>query len=146
MSVPESDEGPRMKFGIAMFPTDDAVDPAALARLVEERGFESLWFPEHTHIPTSRQTPWPGGAELPEEYRHTLDPFVALGAVAAVTSRLGLGFGVCLVIERDPIVLAKEVASLDFLSGGSRAAGRGRRLECRGDAQPRHRLRHALDA
>ncbi|TMF88499.1 MAG: LLM class F420-dependent oxidoreductase [Chloroflexi bacterium] len=114
-----------MKFGLVMFPTDYAIDPVTLGRAAEEHGFESLWFPEHTHIPTSRQTPWPGGAELPEEYRHTLDPFVALGAVAAVTSRLGLGFGVCLVIERDPIVLAKEVASLDFLSGGRVLLGVG---------------------
>ena len=82
-----------MKFGLVMFPTDYAIDPVTLGRAAEEHGFESLWFPEHTHIPTSRQTPWPGGAELPEEYRHTLDPFVALGAVAAVTSRLGLGCG-----------------------------------------------------
>ncbi len=107
-----------MKFGITMFPTDYAIDVITLGRAVEERGFDSLWFPEHTHIPTSRRTPWPGGAELPREYSHTLDPFVALGAVAATTDRLLLGTGICLVIQRDPITLANEVASLDFLSGG----------------------------
>lgn len=107
-----------MKFGIIMFPTDYSIGPAELARAVEERGFESLFFPEHTHIPTSRRTPWPGGAELPRDYSHTLDPFVALAAAAVVTERLRVGTGVCLVIERDPITLAKEVASLDLLSGG----------------------------
>ena len=107
-----------MKFGVIMFPTDYAIGPAELARAVEERGFESLFFPEHTHIPTSRRTPWPGGAELPRDYSHTLDPFVALAAAAAVTESLRIGTGICLVVERDPITLAKEVASLDFLSGG----------------------------
>ena len=107
-----------MKFGITMFPADYAIGVVELGRAVEERGFDSLFFPEHTHIPTSRRTPWPGGAELPREYSHTLDPFVALGAVAAVTKTLLLGTGICLVIQRDPITLAKEVASLDFLSGG----------------------------
>ena len=107
-----------MKFGVTMFPTDYAIGPAELARAVEERGFESLFFPEHTHIPTSRRTPWPGGAELPGEYSHTLDPFVALSAAATATERLRVGTGICLVVERDPITLAQEVASLDFLSGG----------------------------
>ncbi len=107
-----------MKFGITMFPTDYAIDPVALGKACEERGFDSLWFPEHTHIPTSRRTPWPGGAELPREYSHTHDPFVALGAVAATTKNLLLGTGICLVIERDPITLAKEVASVDLLSNG----------------------------
>ncbi|MEE8346421.1 MAG: LLM class F420-dependent oxidoreductase [Dehalococcoidia bacterium] len=107
-----------MKFGVTMFPTDYSLAPAELAKAVEERDFESLLFPEHTHIPTSRRTPWPGGPELPREYSHTLDPFVALTAAAAVTDRLRIGTGICLVIERDPITLAKEVASLDFLSGG----------------------------
>jgi probable F420-dependent oxidoreductase len=107
-----------VKFGLVMFPADYAISAVELGRAAEEHGFESLWFPEHTHIPASRRTPWPGGADLPQEYWHTLDPFVALGAVAAVTSRLRLGFGVCLVVERDPITTAKEVASLDHLSGG----------------------------
>jgi probable F420-dependent oxidoreductase len=89
-----------------------------VGRLLEAHGFESLFLPEHTHIPVSRETPYPGGGELPPEYSHTLDPFVALGAVAAVTERLKLGTGVCLVIERDPIVTAKEVSTLDHLSGG----------------------------
>ena len=107
-----------MKFGVYMFPTDYAIDPVSLGRAVEGHGFESLFVPEHTHIPTSRRSPFPGGGELPTEYSHTLDPFVALGAVAAATERLMLGTGICLVIERDPITLAKEVASLDFISGG----------------------------
>ena len=107
-----------MKFGVYMFPTDYAIDPVSLGRAAEGHGFESLFVPEHTHIPTSRRSPFPGGGELPKEYSHTLDPFVALGAVAAATERLMLGTGICLVIERDPIMLAKEVASLDFISGG----------------------------
>jgi probable F420-dependent oxidoreductase len=107
-----------MKFGIAMFPTDYAVEPATLGRLVEERGFDSLWFPEHTHIPVSRKTPYPAGGDLPRAYSHTYDPFVALAAAAAATERLKLATGICLVIERDPITTAKEVASLDRLSGG----------------------------
>jgi probable F420-dependent oxidoreductase len=107
-----------MRFGVSMFPTRYSVGPAELARAVEERGFESLFFPEHTHIPTSRRSPWPGGSELPLEYRETLDPFLALTAAATVTDRILLGTGVCLVVERDPITLAKEVATLDLLSGG----------------------------
>jgi probable F420-dependent oxidoreductase len=107
-----------MRFGLLMFPTHDAIDPATLAREAESRGFESLLFPEHTHIPTSRRSPYPGGGELPRRYVHTYDPFVALTAAACATERLRIGTGVCLVIERDPITLAKEVASLDHLSGG----------------------------
>lgn len=114
-----------MKSGIVMFPADYAISPGELAREVEARGFESLFFPEHTHIPASRRTPWPGGADLPKEYWHTHDPFVALSAAAAVTSRLRVGTGICLVIERDAITLAKEVASLDFLSGGRFVFGIG---------------------
>jgi probable F420-dependent oxidoreductase len=107
-----------MKFGVLMFPTDYSISAVELGKAAEDSGFESLFFPEHTHIPASRRTPYPGGAELPMEYSHTLDPFVALGAVAGATKTLMLGTGICLVIERDPIVLAKEVASLDFVSGG----------------------------
>jgi probable F420-dependent oxidoreductase len=107
-----------MQFGIAMFPTHDAIDPGTLAREVEARGFESLLFPEHTHIPTSRRSPYPGGGELPRQYIHTYDPFVALTAAVVSTERLRIGTGICLVIQRDPITLAKEVASLDHLSGG----------------------------
>jgi probable F420-dependent oxidoreductase len=104
--------------GIMMFPTDDAIDPAALAEEVEARGFESLWFPEHSHIPTKRESPYPGGGDLPRKYSHTYDPFVALTAAAAATTTLKLATGICLVIERDTINTAKEVASLDRLSGG----------------------------
>ncbi|HJQ82935.1 MAG TPA: LLM class F420-dependent oxidoreductase [Candidatus Binatia bacterium] len=107
-----------MHVGVLMFPTDYAIRPDELARAAEDRGFESLWFPEHTHIPTSRRSPWPGGPTLPKEYSHTHDLFVALATAAAVTSRLRVGSGICLVIERDPITTAKEVASLDMLSGG----------------------------
>jgi len=107
-----------MRYGVSMFPTRYSIGPAELARAVEERGFESLFFPEHTHIPTSRRSPWPGGGDLPDEYRETLDPFLALTAAAAVTERILLGTGICLVVERDPITTAKEVATLDLLSGG----------------------------
>ena len=107
-----------MELGLALFATDYTLEPARVARLAEERGFESFWVTEHTHIPVSRDTPYPGGGELPREYSHTHDPFVALAMAAAVTSRIKLGTGVCLVIQRDPIVTAKEVASLDLLSGG----------------------------
>lgn len=107
-----------MKFGVTMFPTDYSVPVTELARAAEDLGFESVFFPEHTHIPASRRTPYPAGGDLPKEYSHTLDPFVALGAAAAVTSTLMLGTGICLVVERDPITMAKEVASVDFLSGG----------------------------
>jgi len=106
------------EFGVSMFPADYAIQPGELAIAAEQREFESIFFPEHTHIPASRKTPWPGGVKLPSEYWHTHDPFVALGAAAALTKKLKLGTGVCLVIERDPITLAKEVASLDFISGG----------------------------
>src|SRR5262249_25379469 len=108
----------RVDYGVAMFPTDYAVDPATFARMAEERGFESVFFPEHTHIPVSRDSPYPGGGELPPEYSHTHDLFVALTAAAAATDRIKIGSGICLVIERDPITTAKEVASVDVLSGG----------------------------
>ena len=107
-----------MKIGIYIFATDYTIRIDELAREAEQRGFESLFIPEHTHIPASRRSPWPGGPELPREYWHTLDPFVALGVAAAATSTLRLGTGICLLTERDPIVNAKEVASLDLLSGG----------------------------
>ena len=107
-----------MDFGALVFPTDLSIRPDRLAIELEARGFESLWVTEHTHIPVSRRTPWPGGPNLPEEYRRTLDPYVALTAAAMVTQRLRLGTGISLVAQHDPIVLAKTVASLDLLSGG----------------------------
>ena len=107
-----------MKIGVTMFATDYCIALTELAPALEERGFDSLFVPEHTHIPTSRRSAWGGGAELPPEYSHTLDPFVSLAAAAAVTSTLRLGTGICLVTERDPIVTAKAVASLDLVSGG----------------------------
>ena len=108
-----------------MFPTDYAIQPADLAIAAEERGFDSLFFPEHTHIPASRDTPFPGGGELPRQYWHSHDPFVALAVCAAVTKRIRLGTGICLLIERDPITTAKEAASLDMLSGGRLVLGIG---------------------
>jgi probable F420-dependent oxidoreductase len=107
-----------MLFGAIIFPTDYAIPPNELARALEDRGFESLWLPEHTHIPVSRRTPFPAGGAIPKEYSHTHDPFVALTAAAMATTRLRVATGICLVIQRDPIVMAKEVASLDMLSGG----------------------------
>lgn len=113
--------GPVMNFGLFIFPSDTTLQPVEAGRAAEEAGFESLFFPEHSHIPTSRATPWGGVADappLPEWYWRSLDPFVALGAVAATTTRLKLGTGITLVAQRDPIWLAKEVASLDHISGG----------------------------
>ena len=107
-----------MDFGAMMFCTDLSISPDDLAKLLEDRGFESMWVPEHSHIPADRRSPWPGGAELPQEYWHTYDPFVALTAAAAATTTLKVGTGICLVIERDPIMMAKEVASVDRLSNG----------------------------
>ena len=107
-----------MDIGVFQFSTDYAMRIDELARAVEDRGFESLFVPEHTHIPASRRSPWPGGADLPKEYWHTLDPFVALATATAVTTKLRVGTGICLLTERDPIVTAKEVASLDLLSNG----------------------------
>jgi probable F420-dependent oxidoreductase len=107
-----------MELGLAILLTDYSIQPAALGASAEERGFESLFLAEHTHIPVSRETPYPGGTELPREYSHTIDPFVGLAAAATATVRLKVGTGVCLVIERDPIVTAKEVATLDNVSGG----------------------------
>ena len=107
-----------MKHGLAIFATDEGIDPAELARLAEARGFESLWFPEHTHIPAARATEAPRGGELPREYQHTYDPFVALMAASAATTELMLGTGICLIVERDPITTAKAAATLDHLSGG----------------------------
>ncbi len=114
-----------MELGVGYFPTHDAMGPGPLARLVEDHGQESLFFAEHTHIPASRETPWPGGRPLPPKYWHAYDLFVALTAAAAATSWLRVGSGICLVTERDPIVTAKAAASVDHLSGGRLEFGVG---------------------
>ncbi|MET7609169.1 LLM class F420-dependent oxidoreductase [Streptomyces avermitilis] len=114
-----------MKFGVSTFLTDEGIGPAALGPALEERGFDSLLLAEHSHIPVKRETPYPAGGELPRVYYRTLDPFVALGAVASVTSELLLGTGIALVVQRDPIHTAKEVASLDLVSGGRAVFGVG---------------------
>ncbi len=107
-----------MKYGLAIFPTDYSITPVQLAREAEARGFESLWFPEHSHIPASRRTPFPAGGDLPKQYYDVFEPFIALAAAAAVTTRLRLATGVCLVVQRDPIQTAKDVATLDRVSDG----------------------------
>jgi probable F420-dependent oxidoreductase len=107
-----------MKFGVAIFSTEATQPPGEIALMAEERGFECLLVPEHTHIPASRESPYSGDGQLPGYYSRTYDPFVALAAAAAATQRLLIGTGICLVIERDPIITAKEVASIDVLSGG----------------------------
>lgn len=107
-----------MKFGASMFFTDTSISPVVLARAMEDRGFDTLWAPEHSHIPLSRKTPFPLGPELPKRYYEVMDPFVTLTAAAAVTTTLQVATGVCLVAQRDPIQLAKLVASIDVLSGG----------------------------
>ena len=127
-----------MDIGITMFPTDYSIRIDDLAREAEARGFESLFVPEHTHIPASRRSPWPGGPELPREYWHTLDPFVGLAAAAAVTTWLRLGTGIALLTERDPILTAKESATVDLLSDGRFELGIGGGVERGGDGTPRH--------
>jgi probable F420-dependent oxidoreductase len=112
-------------FGVAFFPTDYSIRPDELAKAAEERGFASVFFPEHTHIPTSRRTPFPMGGELPREYSHVHDLFIAMTAAAMATTRIKIGAGVCLVTEHDPIHLAKQVASLDALSNGRVILGIG---------------------
>jgi probable F420-dependent oxidoreductase len=107
-----------MHIGAAMFFTDYSMTPAELATALEERGFESVWAPEHSHIPLTRKSEWPGGGELPKKYYDAMDPFVTLTAAAVVTTKLKVGTGVCLVNQRDPIQTAKAVASIDQLSGG----------------------------
>jgi probable F420-dependent oxidoreductase len=117
--------GIAMKFGISTFVTDDGIDTISLARAIEERGFDSLVIAEHTHIPASRETPYPQGGELPAQYYRTLDPFVTLAAAAAVTSRIELFTGIALLIQRDPILTAKEAASIDLISDGRFVFGVG---------------------
>ncbi|HEX9362739.1 MAG TPA: LLM class F420-dependent oxidoreductase [Candidatus Dormibacteraeota bacterium] len=107
-----------MKFGVAIFPTDYAISMTELAPAAEQLGFESLWVAEHSHIPTSRQTPWPAGGELPKHYWHTMDPFVALTAAALASKTIRVGTGICLLVERDPIHTAREAASVDLVSNG----------------------------
>ncbi|MCX5200591.1 LLM class F420-dependent oxidoreductase [Streptomyces sp. NBC_00237] len=114
-----------MRVSATIFLTDETITPVRLARELEERGFAGLYLPEHTHIPVGRETAYPAGGDLPREYGRTLDPFVALGQAAAVTERLGLGTGVTLVAQHDPIGLAKQVATLDHLSGGRFTLGLG---------------------
>ncbi|WP_404949459.1 LLM class F420-dependent oxidoreductase [Streptomyces sp. ARC14] len=114
-----------MRIATTIFLTDETVTPVRLARELEQRGFAGLYLPEHTHIPVSRRTPYPAGGELPREYGRTLDPFVALGQAAAVTERLTLGTGITLVAQHDPVDLAKQVATLDHLSGGRFTLGIG---------------------
>ncbi|WP_410588792.1 LLM class F420-dependent oxidoreductase [Amycolatopsis sp. lyj-23] len=114
-----------MEFGISTFVTDEGIRPDVLGAALEERGFESLWLAEHSHIPVSRETPYPGGGELPRVYYRTLDPFVALTAAATATSELRLGTGIALLIQRDLIHTAKEVASLDLISDGRALFGVG---------------------
>jgi probable F420-dependent oxidoreductase len=112
-------------FGVATFSTDYSIRPDEFARAAEERGFESAFFPEHTHIPASRRTPFPMGGELPKEYSHVHDMFIAMTAAAIATKRIKIGAGVCLVTEHDPIHLAKQTASLDVLSDGRVILGIG---------------------
>lgn len=107
-----------MRIGAAMFFTDYSMSPTELALALEERGFDSLWTPEHSHIPLTRKTPFPSGGDLPKKYYDVMDPFVSLGAAAAVTKTLLLGTGICLIAQRDPIQTAKQVASIDQISGG----------------------------
>ena len=114
-----------MHIGVAMFPTDYSIQPHELAVEAENRGFESMWLPEHSHIPTSRKSPWPGGGELPKMYYDSYDPFVSLGAAAVVTKTIKLCTGICLVVQRDPIHTAKEVSTIERLSNGRVILGVG---------------------
>ncbi|QQS10804.1 MAG: LLM class F420-dependent oxidoreductase [Rhodospirillales bacterium] len=130
-----------MRVGVFYFPVEYGIEPGELGAALEARGFESLFVCEHTHIPLSRRTPFPGGGELPKRYAHTHDPFVALSFAAAATKRLTLGTGVCLLPQRDPIVTAKSVASLDLLSGGRFEFGIGGGWNV--DEMENHGARHA---
>jgi len=114
-----------MDFGASMFFTDYSMTPAALARALEERGFESVWAPEHSHIPLSRLSPFPGGGDVPKRYYDVMDPFVTLTAAACATKTLKVATGICLVVQRDPIQTAKLVASIDQVSGGRFVFGIG---------------------
>lgn len=118
-------KGCLLKIGLSTFPTDDSMPPAALALAAEERGFESVFFPDHTHVPVKLTSAFPDGGEVPIAYKHGIDPLVAMAAAAAVTNRIRLGTAVCLVVQRDPIILAKQVASIDHCSNGRVELGVG---------------------
>ncbi|MFF9816546.1 LLM class F420-dependent oxidoreductase [Streptomyces sp. NPDC014006] len=135
-----------MRISVTVFLTDETITPVRLARELEQRGFAGLYLPEHTHIPVERTTPYLAGGDLPREYGRTLDPFVALGQAAAVTERLGLGTGITLVAQHDPIDLAKQIATLDHLSGGrvTLGVGLGWNVEEADDHGVRWRTRRAL--
>jgi probable F420-dependent oxidoreductase len=139
-----------MEFGIGYFPSYDAIGPGPLARLLEDHGQDSLLFAEHTHIPAAETTPFPGGGPTPHKYKSTYDLFVALTAAAAATTRLRVGSGICLVIERDPIITAKEVASVDHLSGGRMefgvGAGWNREEMANHGTDPRTRMRRMQES
>jgi probable F420-dependent oxidoreductase len=114
-----------MRYGVSTFATDEGMQPVALGKALEERGFDSVFLAEHTHIPVRHERPYPGGGQLPRRYHRTLDPFVTLGAIAAVTARILLATGVTLLAQRDPIITAKQVASLDLVSAGRAILGIG---------------------
>ena len=135
-----------MKIGAVMFFTADSMQPAPLARLLEERGFESLWVPEHTHIPSSRKTPYPAGGPLIRPYYDIMDPFLVLNTAATVTTKLKVGTGIALLTQRDPIVTAKVVSTIDQLSQRPLPVRRRQRLEPGRDREPRHRLREPPQA
>ncbi|MDZ7669511.1 MAG: LLM class flavin-dependent oxidoreductase [Gammaproteobacteria bacterium] len=130
-----------MNIGLYAVLTDTSVGPACLARAMEERGFESPWVPEHSHIPTTGNTPYPGRGPVTRDFARTLDPFAALNAAAAVTGTLKLGTGICLLMQRDTIHTAKSVATLDLLSGSRFLFGVGGGWNEPGDGESRHRLR-----
>ena len=134
----------RMKLGIFSFNTEYTMPAAELAVACEERGFESLWVPEHTHIPASRETPWPAGGPLPKEYIHMSDPFSTLAAAAAVTEKILLGTGVSLIIEHEPLYQAKQVATLGPHLQRPFSVRRGGRLDSGRNAEPRHPAQPAL--
>ncbi|MCB1741983.1 MAG: TIGR03619 family F420-dependent LLM class oxidoreductase, partial [Gammaproteobacteria bacterium] len=142
-----------LKIGAVMFFTDYSMQPAELARVLEERGFESLWVPEHTHIPSSRKTPYPAGGPLIQPYYDIMDPFLALTAAAVATTDLRIGTGIALLPQRDPIVTAKVVSTIDRLSNGRFLFGVGNgwnqdEIENHGtDFKRRHKLaRERLEA
>src|SRR5207249_6092320 len=135
-----------MHFGGAMFFTDYSMSAMELARALEERGFESVWAPEHSHIPLSRKTPFPGGGDLPKQYYDAMDPFVVLAAASQATKTIKLGTGVLLVQQRDAIQTAKLVASIDHVSQGRFLFGVGGGWNRGRNGKPRHRLRNPLQA